>query len=93
MGSRIEWGATPMSSRGARRALDKAREFISELDRALDQAALRAAEIGANDTLERIDAAKAAAKRGATCLAKLRSTLSSPQHDRPPSDHGRNLIN
>jgi len=93
MGLSDKMGATPMSSREGRRAPDEARRFIAELDRALDKTALRAAEVGADDTLRRITAAKAATKRGAVCLDKLQATISSRQNDGPPSDHGKNLLN
>jgi len=67
-----------MSNRETQSLLDEARRTLAELTGALDAAEVRAIDIGAHDTLERIAAAKAATKRGADCLNKLRATLLGP---------------
>ena len=62
-----------MSNHDARIALDQAIASMVALTRALDHAAVRAVDIDATDILERVEAAKSAARRGTDCLAKIRS--------------------
>jgi len=64
-----------MDDRETREALNSMRELIAELNLALDQAATRAADIGAYEALDRIEAAKAATGRGTDCVARLEKTL------------------
>ena len=64
-----------MDDREACRRLDEVSKSIADLSRLLDEAAVRAVDIGADDTLTRIAAAKIATKRGTDCVTRLRQAL------------------
>jgi hypothetical protein len=71
----------------ARSVLNEARRSLDELTRVLDAAAIRAVDIGADDALARIAAAKYATERGADCLARLQGNLFGPRGVESPNRH------
>ena len=70
-----------MINREARRALEDVQRSIDELTRTFDEAAGRAAQLGATDILEHLNAAKAGTLRGADCLNRVRVGISPPEGD------------